>query len=293
MKYIYSTVIFIIFLFTITFVINFNYVQEVENIDLSQNDISQLSIDLIDTNIALSTTVDKDIKIEHIYSKEDEPTSNIYSYREGDTLYIKEYPYNRQNLVTKKETVNIYIPEEYDFDLLSIKTNNGQINVDSITTGPLDILSNSGNVDMANVKATSIGLNSTRSGVNLSSVVAKQLDASVDKMAMEINNSIIDNVTTESKSSSTLKITGLVTDTVNIGGTNVVVDLFLNQVLDYKFKTSATIGNPLLEQVEEGYEYRGNESKNTVIYNIPEATSVNVVLESIEVENKDNKENNE
>lgn len=286
-KYIYSTVIFIIFLYVITFAINFNYVHEVENVDLSKNDISKISVDLIDTNIALSTTVDKDIKIEHIYSKEQEPTSNIYSYQEGNTLIIKEYPYNRQNLVTKKETVNIYIPEEYDFELLNIKTNNGQINVDSLQAGTLNVVTNSGNVDIANINATNMAITGTRSGVNVSNVVAKKFESTVDKMAMKISNSIIDKVKTNSDGISTLNITGLVTNQVNIGGSQVNVDLFLNQVLDYEFKTSATIGNPALKQVEQGYEYKENSAKNVIVYNIPDASIVNVVLESIEDETKE------
>lgn len=286
MKYIYSTVIFIAFLFTITVVINFKYVQEVENVDLSQNEITKISVDLIDTNIALSTTIDKDINIEHIYSKEEQPTSNIYSYQDGDTLIIKEYPYNKPKYISKKETVNIYIPEEYDFDKLDIKTNNGQINVDSLSVGNLNVDTDSGNLDIAGVKASNIMVSGNQFGVNLSNVVAKKFDSEIDKMSMKINNSIIDNVYTASEGLSSLAIAGLVTNEVNIGGESVIVDLNLNQSLDYRFFTPATIGEPSLVQNEDGYEYLVNNSKSIVTYNIPDSTMVTVVLETIEDENE-------
>lgn len=282
MKYIYSTVLFLIFIFVITTVIDFNYVQEVENIDMSANDIDRIAIDLIDANVSLSTTVDKDIKIEHLYSKENQPTSNLYTYQQGNTLYINEYPYNNTNLISKKETVNIYIPEEYVFDELDVVTQSGQINVDSLAANTLDIRTESGNVDIAGVTTTEMNLNGGQFGASISNVVAKQFNAGIDKVDMKIVNSIIDQVVVTNVEDSKLTISRLVTNRVDVFGDKTVVNLTLNDQLDYMFTTSVKIANSQLTSNETGYQYLVNGQKTQVKYNLPDASSVVVAFEAID-----------
>lgn len=285
MKYIYSTVLFLIFLFITTTVIDFNYVQEVDNVDLSNNDISKISVNLIDANVSLSTTVDKDIKIEHIYSKEDE-TSNLYTYQKGDTLVVNEYPYNKSNLISKKETINIYIPEEYNFKELDITTKSGQINVDSLKTGKLDVDTQSGNVDIAGVEAKSIAMSGVKYGVNISNVVVEQFGSVIDKMEMNVNNSIMNSVNVTSREKSKLNISGLVTQNATIAGKNTSVDLILNDQLDYIFNTPIRINNPMLSVTDSGFKYKGNNSKSVVTYNISDAADISVDLVSVEEDAK-------
>lgn len=285
MKYIYSTVLFLIFLFITTTVIDFNYVQEVDNVDLSNNDISKISVNLIDANVSLSTTVDKDIKIEHIYSKEDE-TSNLYTYQKGDTLVVNEYPYNKSNLISKKETINIYIPEEYNFKELDITTKSGQINVDSLKTGKLDVDTQSGNVDIAGVEAKSIAMSGVKYGVNISNVVVEQFGSVIDKMEMNVNNSIMNSVNVTSREKSKLNISGLVTQNATIAGKNTSVDLILNDQLDYVFNTPIRINNPMLSVTDSGFKYKGNNSKSVVTYNISDAADISVDLVSVEEDAK-------
>ncbi len=288
MKYMYSTVFFLIFIFFITTVIDFNYVQEVENIDMSDNNIDKIDIDFIDANVSLSTTVDKDIKIEHIYSKESQPTSNLYTYQEGDTLYVNEYPYNSPNFISKKETINIYIPEEYVFDELNIKTTSGQINVDSLSTDDLNIKTDSGNVDVANVSTTNMRINGGQLGVRLSNVVAKEFSSNIDKVEMQIANSIIDDAEITNKADSSIRIDKLVTNYVMIDGANTDVDLTLNDKLDYAVKTPVVVGNPQLATTDSGYEYIANKGEAETRYSIPHAKSVTVKLESIDGETSGN-----
>lgn len=285
-KYINSVILFLIFLVSITTIIDFNSIQEVENIDLSNNDISNISVNLIDANVSLSTTVDKDIKIEHIYSKEDQ-TSNLYTYKKGDTLVVNEYPYNKSNLISKKETVNIYIPEEYNFKQLDITTKSGQVNVDSLKTGKLNIKTETGNVDIAGVEATNMALSGNQYGVSISNVIIEQFESALDKMEMSINNSIMNNVNITSKEKSKLRISGLVTQNTNISGANTTVDLTLNDQLGYVFNTPTRIGNSELESTDNGYTYTAKNSKSTVTYNIPEAKAVSVVFDSVEDDSKE------
>lgn len=281
MKYIYSTVLFLIFLVFTTTVINFNYVQEVEDIDLSNNDISKISVNLIDANVSLSTTVDKDIKIEHTYSKGDE-TSNLYTYQNGDTLVVNEYPYNKSNLISKKETINVYIPEEYNFDELDITTKSGQINVDSLNTGKLDIDTQTGNVDIAGVETESMVMKGIKYGVNISNVVVEQFDSTIDKMEMNINNSIMNSVKVASKEKSKINISGLVTQNTSITGESTAVDLTLNEQLNYCINTPTRIANPELISTDNGFKYTTSNSKTVVTYNIPDAASISVELVSVE-----------
>ncbi len=281
MKYIYSTVLFLIFIFFITSLIDFNYIKEVENIDMSDNQIDKIAVDLIDANVSLSTTVDKDIKIEHIYSKENQPTSNLYTYQKGHTLYVNEYPYNKSNLISKKETINIYIPEEYVFDELDILTASGQINVDSLSTDTLEIVTDSGNVDVANISTTDMSISGGQFGVSLSNIVAKKVNAEIDKAEMIISNSIIDELNVTNALPSNLTVNRLVTNVVNVFGADTAVNLTLNDQLDYIFNTPAPIGNPQVVPNENGYEYLVNGSKTLVEYNLPDAKTVAVTFEVI------------
>lgn len=276
MKYFYSSVIFLAFLFVITNTIDFNYTQEVDNIDMSDNNIKKIVVDLQETNVSFSSTVDKDVKIEHIYSKEQQPTSNLYTYQQGDTLFVNEYPYNKSNLISKKETINIYIPEEYVFDEIEIVNNSGQINIDGLNTTKLDLESTSGNVDVANLNTQELVLNGGQFGVSMSNVDTNELTSNVDKVDFNINNCIIDQVDLTATQESSVRIQQLVTNEVKVDGTNTTVELKLNPELDYQIITPMTIGNTQFKAIEDGYEYTKNNSKKKVKYDLSNIRAVSV-----------------
>lgn len=282
MKYIYSTILFLLFLFLITSLINFNYTQEVESIDISKNDISDISIDVNDANVALSTTVGNDIKIEHIYSEEQNPSSKIYTYQDGGTLYINEYPYNQENLISKKETINIYLPEQIVYEQVDVKSESGQINIDSCFTKNLNISSKTGNVDLMKVNSNQINLNGGQIGVQLSNVVAKNVKTSIDKTKLNISNSIIDDLRISNQGSSIVNIDKLVATNVSIDGEQTAVSLNLNNANDYQLITSSLVSNPLLTTNDDGYEYLVNKSKTVVIYKINTLDTINVNFVKIE-----------
>lgn len=276
MKYFYSSVIFLAFLFLITNTIDFNYTQEVDNIDMSDNKISKIVVDLQDANVSLSSTVDKDVKIEHIYSKEQQPTSNLYTYQEGETLFVNEYPYNKSNLISKKETINVYIPEEYIFDEIEIVNDSGQINIDSLNTKKLDLESTSGNVDVANLNTKELVLNGGQFGVSMSNVDTDKLTSNIDKVDFNINNCIIDQVDLTAKQESSVRIQQLVTNEVKIDGANTTVELRLNPELDYQIMTPIAIGNPQFNPIDDGFEYTKNNSKKKVKYDLSNVGAVTV-----------------
>lgn len=284
MKYIYSTAIFIVFLYATSLIIDFNYKQVVENVDMNGNDISKIVVDIDDANVSLSTTVDKDIKIEHLYSDESNPTSNLYTYQTDDTLYVNEYPYNNHNLITKKETVNIYIPEEYAFDKLDVTTTSGQVNVDSLDIGQLSVKSNTGNVDIANVTADNIIIGGTQFGVDITNVVTDKIIANVDKMYLNLNNSITNSLKLKSESNSTINISKLIADNITVDAKKSDLNLKLSDSLNYTFKTKALIGNGKLTATDEGYEFMKNKSASVVEYNITEINTIDVEFEKVEVD---------
>lgn len=281
MKYLYSTVLFIIFLFVLTSLIDFNYVQEVENIDMDGNDITKIVVDIDDANVSLSTTVDKDIKIEHLYSQAQYETSNLYTYQEGDVLYVNEYPYNKTNLITKKETINVYIPEEYEFDEIDVTTESGEINVDSLKTGVFKVVSNTGNVDVANLTANKVTVNGDQLGVNISNIIAKEFNANIGKSQFTVANSIIDNLNVENVETSTVSISKLVAENVTVLGTKTDVVLKLNEAIDYKIITNLIVGNTKLNVEEYGYSYFNNDLKKVTTYNLKDVQNITISFESI------------
>ncbi|WOO89058.1 DUF4097 family beta strand repeat-containing protein [Mollicutes bacterium LVI A0078] len=281
MKYLYSTVLFIIFLFVLTTVIDFNYVQEVENVDMDGNNISKIVVDIDDANVSLSSTVDKDIKIEHLYSQSQYETSNLYTYQEGDILYVNEYPYNKTNLITKKETINIYIPEEYEFDEIDVTTESGEINVDSLKTGIFKVMSNTGNIDIANLNANKIGISGDQLGVNVSNIVAKEFNASIAKSQFTISNSIVNSLKVENAQTSKVNVSKLVAEDVTVVGENTDVNLKLNEGIGYKIISNLQIGNPRLTVEDDGYSYLENNLKKATTYNLKDVQSVSINFETL------------
>lgn len=281
MKYLYSTVLFIIFLFVLTTVIDFNYVQEVENIDMDGNNISKIVVDIDDANVSLSSTVDKDIKIEHLYSQSQYETSKLYTYQEGDILYVNEYPYNKTNLITKKETINIYIPEEYEFDEIDVTTESGEINVDSLKTGIFKVMSNTGNIDIANLNANKIGISGDQLGVNVSNIVAKEFNASIAKSQFTISNSIVNSLKVENAQTSKVNVSKLVAEDVTVVGESTDVNLKLNEGIDYKIISNLQIGNPRLTVEDDGYSYLENNLKKATTYNLKDVQSVSINFETL------------
>lgn len=287
MKYIYSVVIFLIFLYLTTNLIDFTYNQDVENIDLNGNKISKIVVDVENANLALSTTVDKDIKIEHVYSDEATPTSNLYTYQDGETLFVNEYPYNNTNLITKKETIDIYIPEEYEFDEIDIETQSGRVNIDSINVGNLKIKSQSGNVDLANINADTIILRGKQYGITLNNVIAKRLDSKLEKTQLDIINSIIKHVDISNELNSTVNISKLVADKVNVEGALTTVKLVLSDNLNYQISSVKPVGNPKFTTTDDGFEYIADENAKVVVYNLSDIESVEVTLETTVVDDDD------
>lgn len=281
MKYLYSTVLFIIFLFVLTTVIDFNYVQEVENIDMDGNNISKIVVDIDDANVSLSSIVDKDIKIEHLYSQSQYETSKLYTYQEGDILYVNEYPYNKTNLITKKETINIYIPEEYEFDEIDVTTESGEINVDSLKTGIFKVMSNTGNIDIANLNANKIGISGDQLGVNVSNIVAKEFNASIAKSQFTISNSIVNSLKVENAQTSKVNVSKLVAEDVTVVGESTDVNLKLNEGIDYKIISNLQIGNPRLTVEDDGYSYLENNLKKATTYNLKDVQSVSINFETL------------
>lgn len=284
MKYLYSVIFFLMFLFGITQLINFNYTQEVENFDMETQAISTIDISALDANVSVATTVDKDIKIEHVYSKVSNPSSSLYTYVEGETLYVNEYPYIQKNIISKKESVNIYIPEEYTVDELDIETDSGKINVDSIETGKLNLMSSTGNVDLANVTVDSLNMAGDRFGVNISNLVAKTFTSQMTNSEINLINSIVDSVTITNDGESSVAIEKLVTNEVTVAGQKTDLNLHLNEENDYVFNTNLTLPNTRLEEIDNGYQYTENDLKQKVIYNLNDLESIELTFININVD---------
>ncbi len=276
MKYLYSIIIFLVFLFILTSLIEFNYTKEVINFDMDGNDISNIIVDLDNTNVTLSSSLDKDIKIEHVYSPEKIPTSNLYTYQEGNTLVVSEYPYNTSNLIAKKETLNIYIPEEYKFDSLDVSTQNGQINLDSLDIDELNVETNSGNVDVANINADTLDFKGVEAGVKLNTVVANDINIDVDNVEISILSTIATNLNITSSEKSALSIEKLVASNINVDAPQMVADLTLRTSFDYIINTSTEVTNSVLQKNEKGYEYLENNIDNVINYNFENIEKINI-----------------
>lgn len=284
MKYLYSILFFLIFLFGITQLINFNYTQEVENFDMEDQNITKIDVSALDANVSIATTVDKDIKIEHVYSKVKKPSSSLYTYVENNVLYVNEYPYIQKNIISKKELVNIYIPEEYSIEELDVETDSGKINMDSIETGELNIKSTTGNVDLANVTVDNLTIIGDRFGTNLSNVVAKSLKSTMVSSELSLKNSIVDNVNIVNDAKSNVLIEKLVTNTATISGVETDVKLKLNKENDYNFNTDLTLPNIKLEETDEGYKYVENQLKKQTTYNLNNLENVEITFININVD---------
>lgn len=284
MKYLYSILFFLIFLFGITQLINFNYTQEVENFDMEDQNITKIDVSALDANVSIATTVDKDIKIEHVYSKVKNPSSSLYTYVENNVLYVNEYPYIQKNIISKKELVNIYIPEEYSIEELDVETDSGKINMDSIETGELNIKSTTGNVDLANVTVDNLTIIGDRFGTNLSNVVAKSLKSTMVSSELSLKNSIVDNVNIVNDAKSNVLIEKLVTNTATISGVETDVKLKLNKENDYNFNTDLTLPNIKLEETDEGYKYAENQLKEQTTYNLNNLENVEITFININVD---------
>lgn len=284
MKYLYSILFFLIFLFGITQLINFNYTQEVENFDMEDQNITKIDVSALDANVSIATTVDKDIKIEHVYSKVKNPSSSLYTYVENNVLYVNEYPYIQKNIISKKELVNIYIPEEYSIEELDVETDSGKINMDSIETGELNIKSTTGNVDLANVTVDNLTIIGDRFGTNLSNVVAKSLKSTMVSSELSLKNSIVDNVNIVNDAKSNVLIEKLVTNTATISGVETDVKLKLNKENDYNFNTDLTLPNIKLEETDEGYKYVENQLKKQTTYNLNNLENVEITFININVD---------
>lgn len=283
MKYLYSIIFFLIFVFGITYLINFNYTQEVENFDMEDQNITTIDVNALGANVSIATTVDKDIKIEHAYSKAENPSSSLYTYVENNTLYVNEYPHIPKNIISKKESVNIYIPEEYSIEKLDVETDSGKINMDSIETGELNVKSVSGNVDLANVKVDDLSVIGGTFGTNLSNIVAKNLDSKMDSNELTLKNSIIDNVNIANGAKSAVLIEKLVTNDVSVTGLETDVKLNLNEENDYIFNTGLMLPNSRLEATDKGYQYVKNELKQKTTYNLNDLESVELTFTNINV----------
>ncbi|WOO87305.1 DUF4097 family beta strand repeat-containing protein [Mollicutes bacterium LVI A0039] len=281
MKYFYSIGLFLLFLILCTKFIEFNYKQDVQNIDLNQNPIENIIVDFDDANVTVSTTVDNDIKIEHIYSEENNPTSNIYTYQEGETLYVSEYSYNRSNLITKKETVNIYIPEQAKINSLKIVNISGQSSVDGLIANDINIQSTTGNVDVSNIDTANLIVDGDHFGVSISNSIIKTLSSNIGKTQFNVTNTIANNVALTNTEKATLNIAKLVTDSVILNGPQTNVNLNLNEEIDYALNTTASIKNEKLTKTETGYEYRANNQKSITEYQLNTERIITVEFEAI------------
>lgn len=282
MKYIYSGCLFLIFIFTLVNVFSFNSKQDVTNINMSDKTINKLVIDLKGANVSVSTSVDNDIKLEHIYSEKDKLNSNLYSYNEGDTLYINEYPYNKTNTISQKETLNIYVPEQYKFDQIEIKNENGRINVDNLKANKLEIESKTGNVDIRNTEVPTISIDGDRFGVNLSNIIAQKLSSSINDVQFNLSNSMINNVDIKNKEKSAIIIDELISENVQVNGKKTSLTLTLNQGLNYNFITKKRIINSKLKVVEGGYQFQSGEKTTNTNYKIGDVENIKIKFEKVE-----------
>ncbi len=276
MKYIYSIIIFLVFLLILTSLIEFNYTKEVINFDMDGNDITNIIVDLDNANVTLSSSLDKDIKIEHVYSPEKTPSTNLYTYQDGEDLIVREYAYNKSNLVSKKETLNIYIPEEYHFETLDIATQNGNISLDGLDIEEVDVETNSGNIDAANINTNILNIAGTEAGVKLNAVVAKDINLDVNKLELQVLSSITNNLNIISSEGSNMRIEKLVATAINVDAPEMIADLTLRTSFDYKINTPLEITSNQLEKNDNGYEYLDNEMDSIITYNFDNAEQINV-----------------
>lgn len=277
MKYIYSSVLFMILLFITSNIVNFGFEQEVVNYDLNDNPIERIDIDVDKINVNISSTLDKDIRIEHIYSESNNPTSNLYSYQDGNQLIIKEYPYNSTNVAPKKETLNIYLPEEYDYKSMLISTENGKVSIDGVDVSRIVINSNAGDVDLANLKSDKLSINGGMFGINARVITTSVFDIDVDQTKLLMNNIISDEVNIDISALGEMEVERLISNVINIEAIDTKLDLELNESLNYEINTKKQLSTKKLEKIADGqYQYKVDTNDEAIIYNINQVEDVNV-----------------
>ncbi len=290
MKYIISTFGFIIFLLVITSYTSFTFNQDVDTYDLSENPITTIDVKVDNINVTVTSTLDKDIRIEHVHSNVNNPTSNLYSYRKQNQLIIREYPYNKENVVPKKETLNIYIPSDYQFEELKIASENGMVSIDDCTFDKISLTSEYGNIDIANVKSQNFKIDGNTFGINANNVSTDKFYVEMNQTSINMENIIADQVGIDIKNESKLVSERVIANYVAINGAKLNAELTLSDSLNYIINTQQNIANNKFEKTESGYKYTANDkSSEAITYNIESVQNLDVNLsryeESENVEN--------
>lgn len=268
MKYVYSSLIFLVFLLIIVNVTNFSYEQEVETYDMISNEISNVDISVENVNINVLSSVDKDVRLEHNFSPDKNLSSNIYSYIDENVLYIKQYPYETNPLITKREDLNIYIPSAYDFDTLTIKTTSGEVSIDDLEIPTISTTSSTGQLNIANVKATDFAIGGDNYTVNINDLSADNLDLEMNSSFLYVNNSFIDDVVLNLIEDSTVNIGKLVGSTININAPKATVKLEWTSGFNYIVTTDNIINNEDLILESGKYSYSKADNAATIEYTI-------------------------
>lgn len=268
MKYVYSSLIFLVFLLIIVNITNFSYEQEVETYDMISNEISNVDISVENVNINVLSSVDKDVRLEHNFSPDKNLSSNIYSYIDENVLYIKQYPYETNPLITKREDLNIYIPSAYDFDTLTIKTTSGEVSIDDLEIPTISTTSSTGQLNIANVKATDFAIGGDNYTVNINDLSADNLDLEMNSSFLYVNNSFIDDVVLNLIEDSTVNIGKLVGSTININAPKATVKLEWTSGFNYIVTTDNIINNEDLILESGKYSYSKADNAATIEYTI-------------------------
>lgn len=268
MKYVYSCLILLVFLLVVVNVTNFSYEQEVETYDMVSNEIDTIEINVNDVNVNVSSSLDKDIRIEHIFSPDQNLSSNIYSYVEGNVLYIKQYPYENNVLITKREDINVYLPSAYDFKNLSINTTSGAISIDNLNLQNIDVYSETGQFNVATIVTDQLNLKGTNIGVNISDLEATTLNILLEEASVYIGNSFVDSTNISVAQKGSISIGKLVSDSIVIDALLSEVQLQWTTGFNYSVTTTNEVKNDQLTTTTDGYEYNKNEGVSTIVYTI-------------------------
>ncbi len=264
MKYLYSTVGFVIFLIAMTTVTSFKFVTDYETYDMATNEIKSVVIDTSNINVNVSSTLDKDLKIEHIYSNSDNPESNVYYYIDGNTLNIKEYKNNTVNVLPKKETLNIYLPSETTFSKLIVSSGRGKINVDGTNIPKIHIQSDVGSVEITNLNASVLQIEGNQFATRLANLKVDQLFTHMDQSSVTIDGMIADEVNIKNNDLATVKTSKLNATSFLVNGVDTTVTMELQDNQNYVIKTNDELANKQLEKIENGYSANFVDSKTSM-----------------------------
>ncbi len=180
------------------------------------NNVNSLDIDVVNTNITI-----KDGETFSI----DSTSENTICKNNGSELVIKE---KNKLLNLRSSDLTIYIPKDYEFDEVSINTNVGKLEIDSIISNELDLDLGKGSTFIKYLKSNNTSIETGVGKLEIASSDISNLD-----FDMGVGKAIINTT-----------LTGRNEIDANVG--SLELNLFGNKN-DYKIKLDGCVGKNVID----------------------------------------------